>query len=188
MFVISNNLVQDFYNKGLEIPKGSVIRVNLAWQESLDCLRKNLNFIRTHALGHVWIDFPVDRQKPPNNQYSVQEIKQVYEEYSDLCYYIGISNVRQPNDILEYVKNFPRCHIVPKIENLDAVYNIREILDKIPGKVLRYIMVDREDLFADCVRHNCLVDRFLELVESIHVCAEQLGVCVLELKGVVFES
>ena len=60
MLIISQNAI----NYELGIPKDTVLRINLAWCNSIDdlesILKKNSNY-------GIFVDLPIGRVKPPNN-------------------------------------------------------------------------------------------------------------------------
>ena len=72
MILISQNIT----NYDIPIPENSVFRINLAWVNSIAELKKLLEIHRTHV---IFLDLPVNRTKPPNNKYSLNDIVSILE-------------------------------------------------------------------------------------------------------------
>ena len=122
MILISQNIT----NYDIPIPENSVFRINLAWVNSIAELKKLLEIHRTHV---IFLDLPVNRTKPPNNKYSLDDIVLVLENY-DHIRYIAISNVETEKDLAEYLKVVPEnITIVPKIESHKGIENIKDITE-----------------------------------------------------------
>jgi citrate lyase beta subunit len=175
-----------FKHEDRVIPDDAVIRINLAWEFSLDQLREDLRFIQEIGPYDVWLDDPVGRKKPPNNRYTIDELTQIVQEFPQVKY-IAVSNVESPQDLQAYLRAFPDCNIVPKIESRQAIFNLGMILRALPEED-RYLMLDREDLFSDFIRKGKPSDGFLDTVQHVHDLARGQKTQVLELKGVVFSE
>ena len=76
MLIISQNAI----NYEIEIPKYSVLRINLAWCNSISELE---NILKTHQENKIFIDLPIGRIKPPNNRYTLEEIIPLFENYKN---------------------------------------------------------------------------------------------------------
>ena len=72
MILISQNIT----NYDIPIPENSVFRINLAWINSITELTKLLEIHKSHS---VFLDLPVNRTKPPNNNYSLNDIALLFE-------------------------------------------------------------------------------------------------------------
>ena len=73
----------------IEYTVGNVIyRINLAWINDLETLK---NILEKHQTHKIFIDMPKNRTKPPNNKYSMNEIKPILETYPNITHF-AISN------------------------------------------------------------------------------------------------
>ena len=64
MILISQNIT----NYDIQIPENAVFRINLAWVNSINELKKLLELHKAHD---IFLDLPINRTKPPNNRYSL---------------------------------------------------------------------------------------------------------------------
>ena len=69
MLIISQNLT----NYDISLPNDAIFRINLAWVNSLDELKK---LLKKHETQTVFLDLPRNRTKPPHNKYSFREISE----------------------------------------------------------------------------------------------------------------
>ena len=83
MLIVSQNIT----NYDINLPSDAIFRINLAWINNLDTLK---NILEKHSENNIFIDLPKNRTKPPNNKYSMNEIKPILENYSNIKY-IAIS-------------------------------------------------------------------------------------------------
>ena len=94
----------------------TVIRINLAWVENLVLLEKAINSFD----NEIYLDLPIGRTKPPNNSYSIEDLKKIIDNHKNIKY-LAISNVESANHILPYINLFGQIlSIVPKIETKRA--------------------------------------------------------------------
>ena len=122
MILISQNMEK--YN--LTLPKEGILRINLAWCNSLKELEIKL---AKNKKSEFFIDLPVGRVKPPNNRYSLDDLIPIIESNKQIKYF-AISNVENKNDLQPFLDKLPdSINIVPKIESPNAVLNIKEICD-----------------------------------------------------------
>ena len=77
MLLISQNI--NSYD--IEIPKNSVLRINMAWCNSLKELEEKLIGGRENEF---FIDLPIGRIKPPNNRYTLDEMIPIIESNSNV--------------------------------------------------------------------------------------------------------
>ena len=67
MLLISQNIS----NYDISIPADAIYRINLAWCNSLDELKK---ILKKHENNEIFLDLPINRIKPPNNKYTLEEM------------------------------------------------------------------------------------------------------------------
>ena len=67
MLIVSQNIT----NYGLSMPKNAVFRINLAWVNSISDLEI---LLKSHQNHPIFLDLPINRTKPPNNKYTLEEI------------------------------------------------------------------------------------------------------------------
>ena len=78
MLIISQNAT----NYDLNFPSDVVLRINLAWCNSLEELENNL---KKHSNQEIFVDLPIGRIKPPNNKYSLKDLKPILNIYKNGC-------------------------------------------------------------------------------------------------------
>ena len=117
MLIISQNAT----NYDLNFPSDVVLRINLAWCNSLEELENNL---KKHSNQEIFVDLPIGRIKPPNNKYSLKDLKPILNIYKNIKYF-AISNVEDETDLDEFLDIVPETiTIIPKIESPKGVKNI----------------------------------------------------------------
>jgi len=96
MKLISNNLICGNYLSEIIDDPDWVIRVNLAWydKEKLNYVLEWWNF----TYNEVMLDVPIGRKKPPNNNYTKEELAHIIAD-CDCVKYVAISNVEEPSDL-----------------------------------------------------------------------------------------
>ena len=125
MFLISQN-IKNHYN--FKLPDDVILRINLAWCNSLDELEKILKKYNDYG---IFIDLPIGRLKPPNNRYTLKEMIPISENYDNIKYF-AVSNVDDDVDLDEFVDLVPKnITIVPKIERPNGVKNIDKIIRRL---------------------------------------------------------
>ena len=67
----------------MNFPKDTVLRINMAWMESLSSLEEMLDKFDKD----VFLDLPTGRQKPPNYRYEMKDLKEIIEKYSIIKYF-----------------------------------------------------------------------------------------------------
>ena len=85
MLIVSQNMT----NYDVQLPHDTILRINLAWINDLETLK---NILEAKSENSIFIDLPKNRTKPPNNRYSMDEIKPILESYSNIKYF-ALSNV-----------------------------------------------------------------------------------------------
>jgi len=177
MLIASQNIT----NYDVNLPDDVIFRINLAWINDLETLRNILEKYQNHS---IFIDLPKNRTKPPNNKYSMDEIKPILESYSNIKYF-AISNVDSKevlNQFLEYVPE--NIIIVPKIESPLGIKNIQEISNLLGNK--KIIMLDHDDLYSSMLKLNEDPKNFSIHIQSLIDYCNQNNVTLLRTVGVMF--
>lgn len=175
MLLVSNNL-----RHYTPIPDHAVIRVNLAWYPTLDILKDN---IRPHH--SVMLDYPIGRKKPPTNQYSIKEIHDLIKDHQQIKY-LAISNTNSSEDLKDFL-SLP-VQIVPKIESIQGVEEIDNILESLPYKE-KVVMLDHEDLHHDLINNGVQANKLYTVyVEQLKASCEKSNAQLLKTTGIVFNS
>ena len=108
MLLISQNIS----NYDILIPADAVYRINLAWCNSLDELKK---ILKKHENNEIFLDLPINRIKPPNNKYTLEEMIPILESNNQIKFF-AISNVERKEDLERFQNTLPKhINIVPKI-------------------------------------------------------------------------
>ena len=80
MIIVSQNLT----NYDMPIPDDAIFRINLAWVNDLIELK---NLLSKHSQHSIFLDMPVNRTKPPNNTYSLDDLLSVFTEHKNIKYF-----------------------------------------------------------------------------------------------------
>ena len=153
MLLISQN-VKNHYN--FKLPDDVVLRINLAWCNSLDELKKIISNTNDFKL---FLDLPQGRIKPPNNKYSLDEIVPILESNPQIEYF-AVSNIEGKKDLDPFLEKIPKnIIIVPKIESPNAVDNIKEIFESLRDNK-KMMMLDHDDLFSSIIKQNIDKNQF----------------------------
>ena len=180
MLIISQNAI----NYELGIPKDTVLRINLAWCNSISELE---NILKTHQENKIFVDLPIGRIKPPNNRYTLQEIVPLFEIYKNI-HYFAVSNVETDTDLDEFIDLIPRnITIVPKIESPNGVKNIEKIIKKLDYEQ-RIVMLDHDDLFSNIKKENEDPSNFQKYIKLLIEKCKENNVNLLRTVGVVFSD
>ena len=178
ILLVSNNLL--LYD--MEFPDDTVIRINMAWIDDLDALETTVSKIS----NRIFIDIPLGRMKPPNNQYSLYEIAPLLKKHPHIKY-IAISNVEGGEVINKFRDALgPEINLVPKIETEAGVKNLKEIHLALNEDAV--MMLDRDDLFNDVMTKNGDVQTFIDLVNEIVSFCELQDIRLLRTRGVIFSD
>ena len=181
MLLISQN-IKNHYN--LEFPDDVILRINLAWCNSLEELKEKLSNVKN---GKFFLDLPQGRIKPPNNKYSLEEMIPILESNKQIRYF-AISNVENKNDLQPFLDKLPdHINIVPKIESPNAILNIKEICDALKTEK-KVVMLDHDDLFSSIIRKNEDKNSFQEYVRKLIDFCEKENISLLRTVGVVFSD
>ncbi len=177
MLVVSQNLT----NFDVNLPKNTIYRINLAWISDLETLKK---ILEKHNDHHIFLDLPKNRTKPPNNKYSMDELKPILNTFSNIKYF-AISNIDSKIDLVDFQDFIPEnMIIVPKIESPRGVKNIKEITDMLGQQ--KIIMLDHDDLYSSMLRSNENPDNFQNYIKSLVDFCDKNNVTLLRTIGVMF--
>lgn len=180
MLIVSQNLV----NYGYPISDNTILRINLAWINSLEDLK---TILRKHRKHSIFLDLPIGRTKPPNNNFSLDDLIPIIESHPNIEYF-AISNVQSQNDLTEYIKWIPNyVTIVPKIENEEGILNIKEITNILSNKE-KIVMLDHDDLYSSIVRANKSPLIFKELINKLIDFCKNNNIVLLRTRGVIFSD
>ncbi len=156
MRIISQNVT----NYGIEVPKDTIFRINLAWCNSIDELKAML---QKHRDNKIFLDLPIKRIKTPNNRYTLDDLIPI---------------------ILSHKQNIT---LVPKIESPIAIKNISDIVNALPTKE-RILMLDHDDLFSAILKNNEPTDVFKKYVQQLVDYCNSNKITLLRTIGVMFSD
>ena len=175
---------QNVFSYDLSLPKDAILRINLAWCNSLDYLKSVLD---THKEFVFFIDLPISRIKPPNNKYSLEDLIPIIESHKQIRYF-AVSNVESKNDLQPFLEKLPDyINIVPKIESPNAVLNIKEICDSLKTEK-KIVMLDHDDLFSSIIHSNEDKNSFQECIKMLIDFCEENDISLLRTVGVIFSD
>ena len=181
MLLISQN-IKNHYN--LEFPDDVVLRINLAWCNSLEELKEKLS---NEKNAKFFLDLPQGRIKPPNNKYSLEEMIPILESNKQIKYF-AVSNVEGKNDLQPFLDKLPdHVNLVPKIESPKAILNIKEICDSLKTEK-KIIMLDHDDLFSSIIHNNEDKDNFQEYIKKLIDFCRENDISLLRTVGVMFSD
>ena len=181
MLLISQN-IKNHYN--LEFPDDVILRINLAWCNSLEELKEKLSNVKN---GKFFLDLPQGRIKPPNNKYSLEEMIPILESNKQIRYF-AISNVENKNDLQPFLDKLPdHINIVPKIESPNAILNIKEICEALKTEK-KTVMLDHDDLFSSIIRKNENKNNFQKYIRKLVDFCEKENISLLRTVGVMFSD
>ena len=177
MLIISQNLT----NYKMDIPEDAVFRVNLAWINDLKELEVILEKHKTHK---IFLDLPTNRTKPPNNKYDITELSPIINSHQNIKYF-AVSNINSLDDLEIYFDIIPKhVTIVPKIESVKGVSNIKQITDALADD--KIIMFDHDDLYSSIIKSKQPTSKFLECFNKLAKHCNENNVILLRTIGVVF--
>ena len=183
IFFIMRIFSQNIINYGIPVPENSILRINLAWINSIEeleiILQKNNN-------SDIFLDLPVGRTKPPNNKYSFDDIVIILQKNENIKYF-AISNVHSADNIRELIKKIPKqVSLVPKIESPEGVKNIEEIVNVLGDK--KIIMLDHDDLYSNLIKKNEEPEKFKEYILNLSNFCQKNNIIMLRTIGVIFSD
>jgi hypothetical protein len=177
MLIVSQNLT----NYDIELPKDTIYRINLAWINDLETLK---DILEKHKKHRIFIDLPKNRMKPPNNKYSMDQIKPILQNFSNIKYF-ALSNVDSAEYLAEYLNYIPKnIVVVPKIESHLGIKNIEEITKLLGNE--KIVMLDHDDLYSSMLKKNDDPKNFQVYIQSLIDFCKQNHVMLLRTVGVIF--
>tara|TARA_Y100000310_G_scaffold327978_1_gene395254 strand:- start:6002 stop:6574 length:573 start_codon:yes stop_codon:yes gene_type:complete len=180
MLIVSQNIT----HYDLAIPKNAIFRINLAWVNSINELEKLLKANRDHS---IFLDLPVNRTKPPNNKYSLEEIIEIIRNNQNIKYF-AVSNVESKHDLIKYLEILPKSiTLVPKIESHRAVENILEIANALDYQS-RVFMLDHDDLYSNLLKSNLSSEKFTFYINQLSEFCKSNKIILLRTIGVLFSD
>tara|TARA_B100000029_G_scaffold306055_1_gene298936 strand:+ start:808 stop:1380 length:573 start_codon:yes stop_codon:yes gene_type:complete len=180
MLIISQNLS----NYNIPIPDDAVFRINLAWVNSTNELEI---LLKKHAKHDIFLDLPINRTKPPGNNYSLSDIIPIINNHGNVKFF-AISNVESADDVMKYKESLDsRVNIIPKIESPKGVENIQQICE-ILNLDKKIIMLDHDDLYSALRSQNIPKEQFTEYIDRLTKFCKENDVILLRTIGVIFSD
>jgi citrate lyase beta subunit len=174
---------QNLTNYGIPIPNHSILRINLAWINSLDELKP---LLKKHENSDIFLDLPVGRTKPPHNQYSFDDLISILISNQNIKYF-AVSNVNSSQDIQNFIEKIPQhVSLIPKIESPEGVLNIKDITDVLKNE--KIIMLDHDDLYSNLIKKNENPDKFKDYIVNLTDFCKTNNIIMLRTIGVVFSD
>ena len=179
MLIVSQNLT----NYEIDLPQDAIFRVNLAWVNNLKELEDILGKHRSHK---IFLDLPTNRTKPPNNKYNVDELVPIMQANQNIKYF-AVSNINSRDDLEMYFNIIPKhIVIIPKIESVEGVSNIKQITDSLGDN--KIIMFDHDDLYSSIIKSKQPTSKFLESFNKLVSHCKNNNVILLRTVGIVFSN
>ena len=180
MLIVSQNIS----NHNITFSSDVIYRINLSWINNLQELEA---LLKKHDKQKIFIDLPVNRIKPPNNKYSLDDIVSILNSYENIKYF-AISNVNNANDLESYNDLIPKnVTIVPKIESPDGISNVSEIVQAIPGQE-KILMLDHDDLFSALTKLAEPPSNFKNYINELVEFCKENNTILLRTIGVIFSD
>jgi len=180
MLIISQNLS----NYEISLPDDSLYRINLAWINNLDEL---ITLLNKHSNHKIFLDLPINRTKPPNNSYSLNDLVPILNSHSNIRY-LAISNVNSKNDLNPFISVLSKSiSIVPKIESAEGISNIKEITDALDYDE-KVIMLDHDDLYSSLAHSNESTSNFKNYINKLIKFCNENNIILLRTIGVIFSD
>ena len=179
MLIVSQNLL----NYDVKLKPDTIFRVNLAWTT----LKELKKILLRHKEKTIFFDLPINRIKPPHNSYSIDDLITILRNYTNIKY-LAISNVEKKEDVLKYKKIIPNhVMIVPKIESVKGIMNIKEITDELEVNN-KIVMLDHDDLFSSIIKSRKPISLFKNCISKLVIFCKKNKITLLRTVGVVFSD
>ena len=180
MLIVSQNISQ----YSISFPNDVIYRINLAWINNLQELER---LLKKHDKQKIFLDLPINRIKPPNNKYSLDDIIPILNSYENIRYF-AISNVNNANDLESYNDLIPKnITIIPKIESPDGITNVSEIVKAIPSQE-KILMLDHDDLFSALTKLGEQPSKFKDYINELVQFCKENNITLLRTIGVIFSD
>jgi len=166
----------------MPFPSDVIYRINLAWINTVDELSEILSKHKNHK---IFLDLPIRRTKPPENRYSIDDLTPIIKNFSNIRY-LAVSNVNSKDDVLDIQNKLSdNITLVPKIESILGIVNIKSITDSIKSKK-KIIMLDHDDLYRSIEKNNELISKFQNSINTLIEFCKENGIILLRTRGVIF--
>ena len=166
----------------MPFPPDVIYRINLAWINTVDELSEILSKHENHK---IFLDLPVRRTKPPENRYSIDDLTPTIKNFSNIRY-LAVSNVNSKDDVLDIQNKLPdNITLVPKIESILGIVNIKSIIDSVKSKK-KIIMLDHDDLYRSIEKNNEPISKFQNSINTLIEFCKENGIILLRTRGVIF--
>ena len=166
----------------MPFPSDVIYRINLAWINTVDELSEILSKHENHK---IFLDLPIRRTKPPENRYSIDDLTPIIKNFSNIRY-LAVSNVNSKDDVLDIQNKLSdNITLVPKIESILGIVNIKSITDSIKSKK-KIIMLDHDDLYRSVEKDNEPISRFQNSINTLIEFCKENGIILLRTRGVIF--
>ena len=166
----------------MPFPSDVIYRINLAWINTVDELSEILSKHENHK---IFLDLPIRRTKPPENRYSIDDLTPIIKNFSNIRY-LAVSNVNSKDDVLDIQNKLSdNITLVPKIESILGIVNIKSITDSIKSKK-KIIMLDHDDLYRSIEKNNELISKFQNSINTLIEFCKENGIILLRTRGVIF--
>ena len=166
----------------MEFHDRTVVRLNLAWIDSLEFLQDELSRIP----NDIFLDLPTGRTKPPNNKYTLEDLKPILQSFDNVKF-LAISNVEGSSQVTDvYNRIGTPVNLVPKIESKKGIENLGEICKSLRGD--KILMLDHDDLFADLSKRKIANNKYIDYILKVSQFCESNGVSLLKTRGVIFSD
>ena len=180
MLIVSQNISQ----YSVSFPNDVIYRINLAWINNVQELE---SLLKKHDKQKIFLDLPINRIKPPNNKYSLDDIVPILNSYENIKYF-AISNVNNANDLESYNELIPKnITIVPKIESTVGISNVSEIVKAIPSEE-KILMLDHDDLFSALTKLAEPPSNFKNYINELVEFCKENNITLLRTIGVIFSD
>ena len=180
MLIVSQNIS----NHDISFNNDVIYRINLAWINNLQELEV---LLKKHNKQKIFLDLPINRIKPPNNKYSLDDIIPILNSYENIRYF-AISNVNNANDLEPYNDLIPKnITIIPKIESPDGINNVSEIVKAIPSQE-KILMLDHDDLFSALTKLAEPPSNFKNYINELVKFCKENNTVLLRTIGVIFSD
>ena len=166
----------------MPFPSDVIYRINLAWINTVDDLSE---ILRKHKNHKIFLDLPIRRTKPPENRYSIDSLMPIIKNFLNIRY-LAVSNVNSKDDVLDIQNKLPdNITLVPKIESILGIENIKSITDSVKNKE-KIIMLDHDDLYRSVEKDNEPISRFQNSINILIEFCKENGIVLLRTRGVIF--